>query len=74
MIEHALNRITKSEEEGPLTWVGRNRNVDIRPIGIELPSLNMALVEVRRELAMVTIGAKDMAAKNKNLWKTIKVN
>ena len=31
----------------------------------------MALVEVHRELAKVTLGAKDMAIKNKNVWKTV---
>ena len=41
-------------------------------MGIELPPLNAALVEVHRVLAKVTIGAKDMATKNKNVWKTVK--
>ena len=41
-------------------------------MGIELPPLNMALVEVHRELARTTIGAKDMATKNNNVWKTVK--
>ena len=41
-------------------------------MGIELPPLNAALVEVHRELAKVTIGAKDMATKNKNVWKAVK--
>ena len=41
-------------------------------MGIELPPLNAALVEVHRELAKVSIGAKDMATKNKNVWKTVK--
>ena len=36
-------------------------------MGIELPPLNMALVEVHRELA------KDMAIKNKNVWKIVKL-
>ena len=41
-------------------------------MGIELPPLNAALIEVHRELAKVSIGAKDMAIKNKNVWKTVK--
>ena len=40
--------------------------------GIELPPLNAALVKVHRELAKVSIGTKDMAIKNKNVWKTVK--
>ena len=72
--EHVLTRTTKSEEEGPLARVGRKRNVGVRRIGIELPPLNTALVEVHRELAKVTLGAKDMAIKNKNVWKIVKVN
>ena len=42
-------------------------------MGIELPPLNTDLVKVHRELAKVSIGAKDMATKNKNAWKTIKL-
>mgnify|MGYP000739397582 CR=1 FL=1 len=42
-------------------------------MGIELPPLNTALVEVHRELATVSMGAKDMAIKNKNVWKTVKL-
>ena len=33
----------------------------------------MVLVEVHRELVLVGIGAKDMAEKNKNQWKMIKL-
>ena len=33
----------------------------------------MALVEIHRELAKVTMGAKDMAIKNKNVWKIVKI-
>ena len=33
-------------------------------MGIELPPLNAALVEVHRELAKVSLGAKDMAMRN----------
>ena len=38
-------------------------------IGIELPPLNTALVEVHRELATVHNGAKDMVTKNKRTKK-----
>ena len=41
-------------------------------MGIKLPPLNAALVEVHRELAKVNMGTKDMAIKNKNVQKTIK--
>ena len=33
----------------------------------------MALVEVHRELTKVTLDIKDMAIKNKNVWKTVKI-
>ena len=42
-------------------------------MGIELPPFNTAIVEVHHALAKVSIGAKDMATKNKNAWKTIKL-
>ena len=48
-------------------------NAGVCQVGIELPLVNRALVEVHRELATVNIGAKDMATKNKNPWKTVKV-
>ena len=67
MIEHALNQTTESDDEGPLARVGRKRNV-----GLATPT-KYALVKVHRELATITIGAKDMVAKNKNQWNTIKV-
>ena len=41
-------------------------------MGIELPPLNAALVEAHRELVRVTMGAKDMATRTRNVWKTIK--
>ena len=34
--------------------------------------LHYDIVEVHRELAKVSMGAKDMAIKNKNVWKVIK--
>ena len=61
MIEHALTRTSKSEDEGLLAKVGRQHNAGVCRMGIELPPLNAALVEVHRELAKVSIGAKDMA-------------
>ena len=67
MIERVLTSTTESEDEGPLAKVGRERNVGIRHMGIELPPLHATLVEVHRELARVSVGAKDMAIKNKNL-------
>ena len=73
MIERALTSTTESEDEGPLAKVGKHRNAGIRRMGTELPPLNTALVEVHRELAKVSIGAKDMTSKNKKAWKTIKL-
>ena len=49
--------------------IGRMRNADEGRIGIELPPLNAALVEVHWELATVRNGAKDMVMKNKRLKK-----
>ena len=62
----------ESEDEDPLAKVGRKHNAGVRRVHIQLPPLNAALVEVHRELAKVTIGAKDMATKNKNVWKAVK--
>ena len=73
MIECALMRMEESEDEGSLTKVGRQQNAGICRMGIELPSLNTALVEVHRELAKVSMGMKDMAIKNKNVWKIVKL-
>ena len=72
MIERALTRRMESDDEEPLAKVGRKRNACILRVGIELPPLNTTLVEVHRELARTTIGAKDMATKNKIVWKTVK--
>ena len=49
----------------PFEKIGRMRNADEGRIGIELPPLNAALVEVHRELTTVRNGAKDMVTKNK---------
>ena len=72
MIQCALTRTTESDDGGRLARVGRQRNAGIRRMGIELPPLNAALVDVHRELVRTTSGAKDMAAKNKSMWKTVK--
>ena len=45
------------------------RNADEARIGIELAPLNVALVEVHRELCIVRNSAKDMVTKNKCLKK-----
>ena len=67
MIERASTQRAESEDKGLLARVGRQRNVSIRRMGIELPPLNTDLVEVHRELARVTMRAKDIATKNKNV-------
>ena len=72
MIERALTRTVESDDEGLLARVGLQRNAGVRRMGIELPPLNAALVEVHWQLARTTIGAKDMAAKNMSVWKTVK--
>ena len=63
MIEHVLTRTTKSKDEDPLAKVGRQRNAGVLRMGIKLPPLNVALVEVHRELAKVSMGAKAMVIK-----------
>ena len=72
MIERALTQRAESEEEGLLARVGRQRNVGICRMGIELPPLNTALVKAHMELARVIVGVKDMATKNRNVWKMVK--
>ena len=72
MIGRALTQTTESEDEDPLAEVGRKRNAGVRHVGIEIPPLNAALLEVHSELANFNIGTKDMAIKNKNVWKTVK--
>ena len=73
MIERALPGTTESEDEQPLAKIGRMRNTTQCRMGIKLPPLNTALVEVHRELAMSCIGAKDMAYKNKAARKAEKL-
>ena len=67
MIQRALAGSVERTEECTLGKIGRLRNADEERIGIELPPLNTALVEVHRELATVRHGAKDMVTKNKRL-------
>ena len=69
MIQWALVGTAERMEGRALDKIGRMRNADEERIGIELPSLNTALVEVHRELATVRHSAKDMVTKNKHLKK-----
>ena len=69
MIQRALAGTAEREDERALDRFGRMWNADEGRIGIELPPLNAALVEVHRELATVRNGAKDMVTKNKRLKK-----
>ena len=64
MIQRALASTTKREDERALGKIRRLRNANEGRIGIELPPLNAALVEVHQELATVRNGAKDMVTKN----------
>ena len=64
MIQRALAGSVERKEERALDKIGRLRNADEGRIGIKLPPLNTALVEVHRELATVRHGAKDMVTKN----------
>ena len=66
---HARASSRQRKEERALDKIGRLRNADEGRIGIELPPLNTALVEVHRELATVRHNAKDMVTKNKRLKK-----
>ena len=65
MIQRALAGTAEREDERALNKIGRMWNADEGRIGIELPPLNAALVEVHRELTTVRNGAKDMVTKNK---------
>ena len=67
MIQRALAGSVDRTEERALGKIGRLRNADEGRIGIELPPLNTALVEVHRELATVRHGAKDMVTRTKHL-------
>ena len=49
--------------------IGRICTTDEGRIDIELPPLNMALLEVHDELTMVGNGGKDLFIKNKRLKK-----
>ena len=69
MIQCALAGTVEREDERALNKIGRMWNADEGRIGIELPPLNAALVEVHRELATVRNNAKDMVTKNKRLKK-----
>ena len=63
MIQRALAGTTEHEDEHALDQIGRMWNADEGRIGIELPPLNAALVEVHRELAKVRNGDKEQTAK-----------
>mgnify|MGYP000078878249 CR=1 FL=1 len=52
--------------------IGHMRNVDGGRGRIELPPLNITLVEVQRELATVRVGVKDMVTKIKSTKKAEK--
>ena len=68
--EHAeMAGTAERKDERALDKIGRMRNADEGRIGIELPPLNAAMVQVHRELATVRNGAKDMVTKNKRLKK-----
>ena len=69
MIQGALAGTAEREEERALDKIRRMRNAYNGRIGIQLPPLNVALVEVYQELATVRNGAKDMVTKNKHLNK-----
>ena len=69
MIQRALAGTAEWTEGCALDKIGRMRNADEGRIGIELPPLNAALVEVHQELVTVRHNAKDMVTKNKHLKK-----
>ena len=69
MIQRSLAGSVERKEECALDKIGQLRNADEGRIGMELPPLNTALVEVHRELETVRHGAKDMVMKNKRLKK-----
>ena len=67
MIQRALASTKEREDECSLGKIGRLWNAYEGRIGIELPPLNAALVEVHCELAIVWNGAKDKVTKKKCL-------
>ena len=69
MIQRALAGTTERDDERALDQIGQMWNANQGRIGIELPPLNAALVEVHRELTIVRNGTKDMVTKNKGLKK-----
>ena len=58
MIQHAITGLIKPEEENTFSKINRKRHTDGGHMTIELPSLNMALVEVHQEMAQVRLGAR----------------
>ena len=69
MIQRALAGTAECMEGRALDKIGRMRNADEGRMGIELPRLIAALVEVHCKLATVRHDAKDMVTKNKRLKK-----
>ena len=69
MLQRVLAGTAERKDERTLDKIGRIRNADEGRIGIQLPPLNAALVEVHRELATVHKGTNDMVTKNKRLKK-----
>ena len=74
MIQRAIASIIEAESKSTLNKIGRKRQAKRGHLAIELPVLNMALVEVHEILAKVRLGAKDMAFKSKRARKVAAEN
>ena len=72
MIQRALAGDIEAKEEAVLNKIGRKSKGKMSHLAIELPILNMVLVEVHKDLAKVRIAAKDMAYKRKKAKKGAK--
>ena len=55
MIQHGLDDTPERKHDNALGKICRLRTTDEGPIGIKIPPLNMALVEVHHELATMLL-------------------
>mgnify|MGYP000503494635 FL=1 len=69
MFQRDLASTARREDEHALGKIGCMRTANEGRIGIELPPLNTAMVEIHSELATVRNDAKDMVTKTKHLKK-----
>ena len=68
MIQRVMVGDIEEEEHATLQKIGKKRHMKTNNLRIELPALNMALVEVYQEFAKPTRAVKDMVYNNKKAW------